>query len=67
MYGIMLDGVEASMLEKVMGVIPSLIELGTTCFSALIDNPITLVYVGAGFVGVGFGLWRKMSKTARRG
>lgn len=67
MNGVFLTETGTSMLDKVMGVIPDLIELGTTCFTALVDNPVTLVYVGVGFVGVGFGIWRKMSRSAKRG
>lgn len=64
-YGITLT--DTSILDKVMGVIPSLISLGATCFEALVDNPVTLVYVGVGFISVGFGIWRKMSRSAKRG
>ena len=64
-YGITLT--DTSILDKVMGVIPSLISLGVTCFEALVDNPVTLLYVGVGFISVGFGIWRTMSRSAKRG
>lgn len=54
-----------SVMEKIMGVIPSILQLGGTCFEAVVENPVTLVYVGVTFIGVGFGIFGMMKRSAR--
>lgn len=56
---------ETTVVEKILGVVPQILELGGTCFNAVIDNPVTLVYVGVTFVGVGFGIFGMMKRSAR--
>lgn len=63
MNGILLT--ESGAMTKVLGVVPQIIELATTCFGALLENEVTLVYVGAGFVGLGFGIFTMMRRSAR--
>lgn len=52
-------------LEKVIGVVPDLFDLANTCFQAVIDNPILLLYFAIGMIGVGLGVFRMLKRTAR--
>lgn len=51
-------------LEKVMGVVPDLFSLATTCFNAVLENPVLLLYFSPGIIGVGFAIFRKMKRAA---
>ena len=59
-----LEGTSA--LDKVMGVVPDLFSLAGTCFNAVIDNPVLLLYFSPGIIGVGFAIFRKMKKAATK-
>ena len=63
--GVILESAGANIMDKVVGVVPSILNLATTCFNAVVENPITLIYLGVGFVGVGFGIFGMMRKSAR--
>lgn len=55
----------SSVMDKVMGVVPTILQLGSTCFEAVVNNEVTLVYVGVTFIGVGFGIFGMMKRSAR--
>lgn len=52
-------------VQKVNEVIPSLFELANTCFNAVVDNPILLLYFAVGMIGIGLGVFSMLKNTAR--
>lgn len=57
---------EGGALDKVLGVVPQLFTLATTCFNAVLDNPVLLLYFSVGLIGIGFAIFRKMKRAAVR-
>lgn len=59
-------GEGANMIDSAIEYVPKLLELGTTCFNAMMGNPVTALMVGIGFVGVGFAVVGMMAGIAKR-
>ena len=54
-----------SVVDKVIGEVPKLFELANTCFNAVIDNPILLMFFSVGLIGTGLGIFSMLKNTAR--
>lgn len=54
-----------SVLDQVISGVPKVFELGTTCFNAIIDNPILLLFFSVGMIGTGLGVFKKLKRAAR--
>lgn len=54
-----------SVVEKVIGEVPNLFELANTCFNAVIDNPILLMFFSVGLIGTGLGIFSMLKNTAK--
>ena len=54
-----------SALDAVINVVPDLFDLANTCFQAVVDNPILLLYFAVGMIGVGLGVFGMLKNTAR--
>lgn len=55
-----------SIVDQVISTVPKLFDLAGTCFNAVVENPILLLYFSISMVGVGLGVFRMLKKTARR-
>lgn len=60
-----MEGTTTSALDAVIGVVPDLFDLANTCFQAVVDNPILLLYFAVGMIGVGLGVFKMLKRTAR--
>lgn len=54
-----------SVVEKVIGEVPNLFELANTCFNAVLDNPILLMFFSVGLIGTGLGIFSMLKNTAK--
>lgn len=59
--------VEASVLDTIFDVATKLVEFGMSLFTIIIENPILVIFIAAGFVGLGLGIVRKLRRTAGSG
>lgn len=66
MNGVLLTGEGSNMIDSAVQYVPKLLELGSTCFDAMMSNPVTALIVGVAFVGVGFGVVGMMMGLAKR-
>ena len=60
-----MEGTTTNAVDSVIGVIPKLFELAGSCFNAIIENPILLLFFAAGMIGLGLGIFKKLKRTAR--
>lgn len=54
-----------SVVERVIAEVPNLFELANTCFNAVIDNPILLMFFSVGLIGTGLGIFSMLKNTAK--
>ena len=54
-----------SVIDKVVEQVPSIFNLAGTCFNAVIENPILLLYFSVGLIGTGLGVFAMMKNTAK--
>lgn len=54
-----------SVVDKVIAEVPKLFELANTCFNAVIDNPILLMFFSVGLIGTGLGIFAMLKNTAK--
>lgn len=52
-------------LDAAIGALPKLFNLATTCFNAVVENPVLLVFFAGSLIGVGLGIFRKLKRTAK--
>lgn len=52
-------------LTKVMEAVPEVIGLAGDMLDAMVGNPILVVFIAVGFVGIGLSIFRKMKGAAR--
>lgn len=52
-------------LTKVLGEVPEIFDLASTCFNEVIDNELLLLYLSIGLIGAGLAVFRKMRRTVR--
>lgn len=52
-------------IEQIITGAKSAIEFSGECLTAMVGNPVYLFILGAGFVGIGLGLVRKLRGTAK--
>lgn len=72
MLGVLLsDAVETPVtsssggISTVMEAANSLVEFAGSLFTTIVSNPILVVFVAAGFVGIGLSIVRRLKSTAR--
>lgn len=54
-----------SSLAPVMDAANELVKFGGNLFSTILENPVLVVFVAAGFVTIGLGIVKKLKSTAR--
>lgn len=54
-----------SVVDKVIGEVPKLFELANTCFNAVVENPILLMFFSVGLIGTGLGIFAMLKNTAK--
>lgn len=52
-------------LDLAIGALPKLFNLSTTCFNAVVENPVLLVFFAGSLIGVGLGIFKKLKRTAK--
>lgn len=57
---------EVNVLDNVINTIPKIFELAGQCFTAVIENPVLLVFFSVSLIGTGLGVFQMMKNTARR-
>jgi len=65
MTGILLSAEDPSAIDKIIGGAKQAIAFAGECLTAMVDNPVLLFFLGAGLVGVGLTLFRKLRSTAK--
>lgn len=61
-----LDSVsEPTAMEKILGGISSVMKLSGDMLTYMVDNPVYLFLIAAGFVSVGLAIFRKVRNSAR--
>lgn len=56
---------EGSVMQTVINATGDVISLGGTLLTKIVENPITLFYLAAGLLPIGFGVIRKMKRAAK--
>lgn len=55
----------ANSFTKVVDAVPSVIDLSGKCLDAMVENPILVVFIAVGIIGLGLGVFKKMKRAAR--
>ena len=62
--GFFLTG-STSIMDSIVQVVPSILNLGVECFNAMTQNELTRLLLGVGFVGIGFWVVSMMISSAK--
>ena len=66
MWNVVLSGgTDASAMDKILGAVSSVMKLSGDMLIYMVDNPVYLFLLAAGFVGVGLGIFRRVRNAAR--
>lgn len=64
MYAL-LSGETTSAMEKILGGVSSVMKLSGDMLTYMVENPVYLFLIAAGFVGVGLSIFRKVRGAAK--
>lgn len=65
MHNVVLTESGADTLDQAIGVLPKLFNLANTCFNAVVENPVLLLFFAGGLIGVGLGIFNKLKRSAK--
>lgn len=51
-------------LDSVLSNVPKVFDLASTCFNAVTENEVLLLFFSVSLIGVGLSVFRKLRKTA---
>jgi len=54
-----------NVLDAVIAGVPKVFDLAGTCFNAIVENPILLLFFSVGMIGTGLGVFKKLKRTAK--
>lgn len=54
-----------NVLDSVIAGVPKVFDLAGTCFNAIVENPILLLFFSVGMIGTGLGVFKKLKRTAK--
>lgn len=62
-----MDGTEVTVgvLDKVIEQIPKIFDLAGSCFDAVIENPVLLLFFSVSLIGTGLGVFKMMKRTVK--